>query len=62
MEVLDTLAEGGGGDSEGGSAGRGTPATGAERRATGPTTARDEVTPHPADTHKSAFVCDECRL
>lgn len=41
--MLDTLAEEGGGASEGASAGRGTPATSVERRDTGPSTARDEV-------------------
>lgn len=50
MEVVDTLAEEEGVDSEGGSVGRGTPATSVERRDTGPSTARDEVKPHCANT------------
>lgn len=47
---MDTLAEEGGVDSEGGTVGRGTPATSVERRDTGPSTARDEVRPHRAHT------------
>lgn len=45
MEVVDTLAEEGGVDSEGGSVGRGTHASSVEGRDTGPSTARDEVMP-----------------
>lgn len=43
MEVVDTSAEEGGVDSEGGSVGRGTPATSVEGRDTGPSTAGDQV-------------------
>lgn len=49
MEVVDTLAEEGGVDSEGGSVGRGTHATSVEGQDTGPSTARDEVMPHGAN-------------
>lgn len=48
--AVGTLAEEGEVDSEGGSVGRGTHATSVEGRDTGPSTARDEVMPHDANT------------
>lgn len=46
----DTLADEAEVDSEGASVGRGTRATSVEGRDTGPSTARDEVMPHDANT------------
>lgn len=43
MEVVDILAEEGGGDSEGGSVAKATPASSVEQLDTGPSTAREEV-------------------
>lgn len=58
MEVLDSLAEEGGVDSEVGSVVRVTPATSVEGRDTGPWTAKDQVID--SDAYSEINTCSIC--